>query len=292
MGLVRAAIKLIAETVKSQKLHGRVLVIGKQDVWGTEQDVRRWLEECGLTPTGHKTSLTLKPYYQKMGFIQDVSVFKLMGFEEVITTDNSDYEKAYVIFYLNAPLTDEMAAKLGSFDLIVDSGCIEHIFNVPQVLKTFHLLTSSQGVVMHIIPSSNHVDHGLYMLSPTFFHDYYSANRWKIHCQYFGQYCQSYKAKWKMYNYVPGALNPVAFGGLKGTYVNFIAVQKQSDSTYNANVQQGVYLPAWAGDAPQTLRERLKWHVPRSLIPFLQILEAKVNAFGGLSKYLKKYKNM
>ena len=74
--------------------------------------------------------------------------------------------------------------------------------------------------------------------------------------------------------------------------MNFIAAQKQSGSTCNANVQQGVYLPAWAGDAPRTLRERLKWHIPISIIPFLQTIEAKVNALGGIARYLKKYKNL
>ena len=49
MGLARSAIQLIAETIRDHRISGRVLIIGKQDVWGTEIEVIRWLRECGLT---------------------------------------------------------------------------------------------------------------------------------------------------------------------------------------------------------------------------------------------------
>jgi len=303
MGLARAAIKLIAENVRDHKLQGRVLVIGKQDVWGSEEDVRRWLGESGVTPANLKALPSLKPYFQRLNFIQDSSVFQLMGFKEVITLDNSAYEGADVVVDLNVPLTEEVAEKLGRFDLIVDAGCLEHIFNAPQVLKNFYQLANNGGVVVHASPSSNHVDHGFYMFSPTFFQDYYSANRWNVLCHYFFRYSQSYKATWKLYQYAPGALMPVAFGGLNGLYGVFIAARKQDASTCDANVQQGMYLAAWAENAhlkksrPSAdkwfaLRERLKWYVPKGMLSFLMTLEAKVNGFGGVRRYLKHYKNL
>ena len=43
MGLARSAIQLIAETIRDHRISGRVLIIGKQDVWGTEIEVIRWL---------------------------------------------------------------------------------------------------------------------------------------------------------------------------------------------------------------------------------------------------------
>jgi hypothetical protein len=172
------------------------------------------------------------------------------------------------------------------------------------VLKNFHGLAADGGVVIHISPSSNHVDHGFYMFSPTFFQDYYSANRWDILCHYFFRYSPNYKAGWKIYEYKPGALLPVSFGGLnRGLYGVYIVVRKQDCSSYNANVQQGLYLEAWAEDAelnnPKTfknkwraLRERLKPHIPKALVPLLMMAEAKVNAIGGVSRYLKHYKTL
>ena len=304
MGLARGAIKLIAEIVREHKLGGRVLVIGKQDVWGTEQDVLRWLGESGLTPAKCKALLSLKPDFQRLDFIQDTSLFKLMGFQDVVTLDNSAYEGAEIIYDMNLPVSDELLVKTGRFDLLVDAGCLEHIFDAPEVLKNFHRLSCAQGVVIHVSPSSNHVDHGFYMFSPTFFQDYYSANHWDILSHYFFRYSQSYKARWKVYQYEPGAILPLSFGGLnRGLYGIFMAARRRDGSTYDANVQQGMYLAAWAENShikkPPTftnkwlaLRERLKPHVPKVLLPFLMTVEAKVKAAGGLSRYLKHYKNL
>ena len=294
----------MAEAVKEHKLCGRVLVIGKQDVWGTELDILRWLGESGLPPAKCKVLPSLKSDFKRLNFIQDISLFQLMGFQGVITMDNSAYEGADIIHDLNLPLPEELAAKLGRFDLVVDAGCLEHIFNTPQVLKNLHGLAADRGVVVHISPSSNHGDHGFYMFSPTFFQDCYSANRWNILFHYFFQYSSNYKAGSKIYQYRPEALLPISFGRLsRGLYGVFIVVRKQDGSTANANVQQGMYLAAWAEDAelnnPKTfknkwraLRERLKPHIPKALVPLLMIAEMKVNAIGGVSRYLKHYKTL
>src|SRR5437762_6499681 len=157
MGLGRAAIKLIAETVRDCKLGGRVLVIGKQEVWGTGQEVRRWLDESGMTPAACEIQLALKPDFRRLQFIQDTSVFKLMGFREVINLDNSDDEGAEIIGDLNCPLAEELLVKAGRFDLIIDSGCLEHIFTVPQVLKNFDQLAAYNGAGIHILSSNTPV---------------------------------------------------------------------------------------------------------------------------------------
>ena len=304
MGLARGAIKLIAETVGACKPAGRVLVVGKQEVWGTEAEIIRWLKESGLSPVACETQLALKPDFRRLQFIQDTSLFKLMGFREVINLDNSDYEGAELIWDLNRPLSEELLAEVGRFDLIIDSGCLEHIFNVPEVLKNFFRLAADKGVVIHILPSNNLVDHGFYMFSPTLFQDYYSANRWRILSHYFFQHYPNYKARWKIYRYKPGGLSAFAFSGMMNRTMcsTYFAAQKQPDTTGDANVQQGMYLTAWSrkgddGDSASksgwpALRERLKPYVPGSLVPFLMALEAKMQKIGGISRYLEHYKDL
>jgi len=169
MGLARTAIKLIAETVRDHKIGGRALLIGKQDVWGSESEIVRWLGDCGMTPAPCEVRISLKPEFRRLNFIQDVSLFELMGFKRVVTLDNSDYEGAEILCDLNRPVSDGFLEKTGRFDLVIESGCLEHIFNVPQVLKNLFHLTADRGVAVHIAPSSNYVDHGFYMFSPTLF---------------------------------------------------------------------------------------------------------------------------
>jgi len=306
MGLARAAIKLIAETVQTHKISGRVLIIGKQDVWGTGPEVVRWLRESGLTPAAAQPEISLKPDLQRLHFIQDTSLFRMMGFREAVTLDYSDYEGAEIICDLSHPLPDGVLAKTGRFDLIVDAGCLEHIFNVPQVLKNYYHLAGDRGAVILILPSSHLVDHGFYSFSPTLFQDYYSANHWQILRHYFYESLPNYNALWKVYEYKPGALIPFAFmGGLGGCIWGiFFVAQKQPETTCDAEVQQGMFLAAWArksggGDPGPTavakggwpsVREKLKPHIPKPLIPILMAIEARIKRAGGVSRYLERHK--
>jgi SAM-dependent methyltransferase len=57
---------------------------------------------------------------------------------------------------------------------------MEHIFDVPQVLRNIHAALKPGGRVFHMSPTSNQVDHGFYSFSPTFFADYYETNRWRL----------------------------------------------------------------------------------------------------------------
>src|SRR6185503_4767404 len=124
MGLPRALIKLLAETVRDFRLGGRVLIIGKQDVWGTRQEVIQWRRESGLDPAECESQISLKPDFARLGFIQDTSLFKLMGFHEAIVLDSSPYEGAEILHDLNVPLPSKLLASMRPFDLIVDCGCL------------------------------------------------------------------------------------------------------------------------------------------------------------------------
>ena len=307
MGLARSAIQLIAETIRDHRISGRVLIIGKQDVWGTEIEVIRWLRECGLTPASCETRISLKPDFRRLNFIQDTSLFELMGFREAVTLDYSDYEGADVICDLNHPLPEGLLAKTGPFDLIIDSGCLEHIFNVPQVLRNYYHLAGDSGAVICIVPSSNLVDHGFYNFSPTLFQDYYSANHWQVLRHYLFQNFPNCNRRWKIYEYKPGALTAFAFAGGLGRAIwgIYFAAQKQPGATCDAQVQQGMFLRAWNTTAGRerpgqdamaksgwlALRGRLKPHVPKSLIPLLMTIEAKFKTAGGIARYLERHRH-
>ena len=175
-------------------------------------------------------------------------------------------------------------------------------------MKNYYRLAADDGVVIHVAPSSNYVDHGFYMFSPTLFQDYYSANRWRILRHYFFQSYPDYNAWLKIYEYKPGALSAFAFsGGLNRAMCNiYIAAGKQPGATCDADVQQGMFLRAWVTNARNNdpgqvaidkggwaaLRERLKPHVPKTLLPILMTIEAKMKTIGGVRRYLEHYKDL
>lgn len=66
------------------------------------------------------------------------------------------------------------------YDLVMDLGTAEHVFNVHQFFKTVHELTRPHGVMVHVLPFQGWVDHGFYNFHPTFYLDLAAANNYEI----------------------------------------------------------------------------------------------------------------
>jgi hypothetical protein len=66
------------------------------------------------------------------------------------------------------------------FDLVLNIGTAEHIFNVFQFFKTAHDLTKPGGWMMHSSPFTGWPDHGFFNFQPTFFFDLARANGYEI----------------------------------------------------------------------------------------------------------------
>ncbi|NQT93169.1 MAG: hypothetical protein HQ559_10445 [Lentisphaerae bacterium] len=97
----------------------------------------------------------------------------MMGITDYSDIDKFDRDKPVIQHDLNVAVPDCLCDR---FNLIVDSGTIEHIFDVRQVMANIVQMCRTGGWVVHIAPASNFMDHGFYCMSPTFFYDYYSAN--------------------------------------------------------------------------------------------------------------------
>ena len=67
-----------------------------------------------------------------------------------------------------------------AFHVVLDPGSIDHVFYLPNSLKNIFQMLKIGGRCIHISPSSNHIDHGFYMFSPTLFWDYYTENKFSL----------------------------------------------------------------------------------------------------------------
>jgi hypothetical protein len=78
-------------------------------------------------------------------------------------------------FDLNLPVPIDQ-----QFDLLINIGTAEHIFNVFQFFKTAHERTKTNGLMLHSAPFNGWPDHGFYNFQPTFFFDLARANKYEI----------------------------------------------------------------------------------------------------------------
>lgn len=66
------------------------------------------------------------------------------------------------------------------FDIVINHGTAEHVFNIAQVFKTMHDHTVDGGLMVHESPCTGWIDHGFYCLQPTLFYDLAAANCYEI----------------------------------------------------------------------------------------------------------------
>lgn len=78
-------------------------------------------------------------------------------------------------FDLNLPVPMEEL-----FDVTMNIGTAEHIFNVYQFFKTMHERTAPGGLMIHSSPFTGWPDHGFYNFQSTFFFDLARTNHYHI----------------------------------------------------------------------------------------------------------------
>ncbi|MBS0623550.1 MAG: class I SAM-dependent methyltransferase [Verrucomicrobia bacterium] len=178
MGIGQGSYKLLLEEKKQGRLKGKSLLqLGRQCVLFDFKTLKSLAKKAGVELQEVKEQLSFDDYYRKKGFIDDHTLFRALGFERVASLDYSDFEGADLVYDLNLPIPKE---QWGQFDVVYDGGTAEHVFHFPQFLENVHNLLAEDGIVMHVSPSHNHVDHGFYMFSPQVFSEYYTANHYKI----------------------------------------------------------------------------------------------------------------
>jgi hypothetical protein len=66
------------------------------------------------------------------------------------------------------------------FDVVINHGTAEHIFNIAQVFRTAHDYTLPGGFMIHESPFTGWVDHGFYNMQPTLFFDLAEVNEYSL----------------------------------------------------------------------------------------------------------------
>jgi len=81
---------------------------------------------------------------------------------------------------LNLPLPEPAMGDRELFDVAINHGTAEHIFNIAQVFRTMHDRCATGGLMVHESPFTGWIDHGFYCLQPTLFYDLAAANGYEI----------------------------------------------------------------------------------------------------------------
>ncbi len=104
--------------------------------------------------------------------------FKSVGFKEYKSIDiNGAYNSLQ--FDLNKNIFETYSYK-EEYDLVINNGTGEHVFNQYALFLNFHNLTKLNGVMLNILPFIDWINHGFYNFNPIFFADLAASNNYEI----------------------------------------------------------------------------------------------------------------
>jgi hypothetical protein len=139
----------------------RVLMIGRQSIGVSPRDIRT----LASLPLADELADGLRRLDIRAGQYAE-PFFALCGAEQIDSMDRTAYEGATILHDLNVPIPHTLA---GRYDLIVDGGSIEHVFNVPVALASYIRMLAVGGHYVCNTATNNYSGHGFYQLSAELF---------------------------------------------------------------------------------------------------------------------------
>jgi hypothetical protein len=137
----------------------RVITIGRQNLYVDSLDLNQLVNAAGDPSGGRLSEATLEDEYVD-------SFLRLLGAKLVDSLDASPFEGATIVHDLNQPISDALKQR---FDVVLDAGSLEHVFDVRCALANLMEMTSVNGHFVAMTPANNWCGHGFYQFSPEFF---------------------------------------------------------------------------------------------------------------------------
>ena len=165
MGIIFADARHLIEA-RGGATGGRAVTLGRLTTYFHPSDLRELRRLVG----GDRAARAWLDSYQwgvpADGFFRDV-----LKFDSVDSIDFSEYQGATIVHDLSTPLPDELKHR---FDLAVDGGTLEHVFNFPVAIANLMRLVRVCGRVYSKGPCNNLAGHGFYQFSPELMHRIFS----------------------------------------------------------------------------------------------------------------------
>ena len=172
MGIDKHGLLLIEYAAKKGANFGAVCTIGRQQIQVRKSDYKRLLNITGNINRLEKLNKMDSEIY--MEFYENL--FKVL-FRSTTTDsiDSNTFEGASIIHDLNLPLPPHISKS--KYTLVIDFGCLEHVFNIAVAFGNVINLCGKGGTILHVLPSNQMAGHGFYQFSPEFFFSLYSSKR-------------------------------------------------------------------------------------------------------------------
>lgn len=158
MGVGPEEATFLARAARTGVSFAKTALIGRQSFFLSHRELR-----AAFALAGEQISVA-----QAESILRDADgyaepLLRLLGAEEIVSIDASDYEGCTVVHDLNKPLPGELREQ---FSVVVDGGSLEHIFSFERAAESCMRLVRPGGHLLAMTPANNEMGHGFYQFSP------------------------------------------------------------------------------------------------------------------------------
>jgi len=157
MGIVYSNAALLALARRNNICFDKILTIGHQELHLSQKQLRQFAKCYGFKID---PGIFLREKYADKFF----EIF--LDAKSVTSLDYSDYQQANIVHDMNTPIDPSYHEK---FDVVVDGGSLEHIFNFPVAVANCMKMVKKDGSLFIFTTANNHTGHGFYQFSPELF---------------------------------------------------------------------------------------------------------------------------
>ncbi len=148
----------------------RTLTLGHQVLDASPSRLRRYVERLGVVKNREQLDGALRRTFNQANYVD--GFLKVLGADLVESVDLSNFEGATIEHDLNVPFPSKYQQQ---FDVVIDGGTLEHIFDFPRALWNCLATLRIGGHFIGISPADNQFGHGFYQFSPELFFRIFTA---------------------------------------------------------------------------------------------------------------------
>jgi SAM-dependent methyltransferase len=267
MGIDLNSAQLLIKTHKDGVLFGRLATLGRQRLLGSRLELVSILRKSGYILPDALAQRLLDPRTE-----YSEEFFKLLGAQEIVALDVSDFEGAQVLHDMNHPIPDGL---ISTFDVVLDGGTLEHIFNTSIALRNVAQMLRPNGRFISLTMANNFCGHGFYQFSPELFYRFFSPENGFIM-----EYCVVWEdVPRSSFYYVPdpdSVRSRINLTSEVGTYM-IVQAKRIGEVSLRFVPQQSDYMRQWeAGKPAEFPKHFLLWPKLRSFLKRIPKVQATV----------------
>jgi len=160
MGIEAFSLQMLCNAKQQGAAFANTLTLGRQDLSLHRRDLDSILRSVNRS----RTDLDRRGVTELR--IADELLIELLDITRLVSMDCSGYEGATMVHDLNLPVPAEIR---DTFDAVIDTGTLEHVFNFPVAIANCMNMLRVGGRFYALSPANNHCGHGFYQFSPELF---------------------------------------------------------------------------------------------------------------------------